>query len=202
MQILAFLQIAIGIRRTFLVQSDPDDPLISGPNGRTTAAVDVPTAQLLADFEILFESYWRYPSRLLDDKVSAESFRALCDLPGFILLVREVKLLTYSDYDPAATSTGRPVAFHPSVVAAAGWVLSRASMTVAARSGAAASQTTASGSSLSVGMAGVVYEQQVVSLDLSGGDAFLRLGNGYEWSAAAFSCLFTFIYLYFNNTSI
>ncbi|KAH8074000.1 hypothetical protein JL721_2556 [Aureococcus anophagefferens] len=39
-------------------------------------------------------------------------------------------------------------------------------------------------STLSVVEAGVVYEQQVVSLDLSGGDAYLRLGAGYEWSAA------------------
>lgn len=48
-------------------------------------------------------------------------------------------------------------------------------------------------------MAGVVYEQQVVSLDLSGGDAFLRLGSGYEWSAAG--RLVVYLVVYFNNTS-
>ena len=57
-----------------------------------------------------------------------------------------------------------------------GGVLSRASLTVAARAGAAAAQTTASGSALSVGMAGVVYEQQVVSVDLGIGDVYVRLG--------------------------
>lgn len=126
MQILAFLEIAIGIRRTFLVQSDPDDPLISGPNGLTTAAVDVPTEELLDDLEVLFESYWKYPSRPRDGprdgKVSVESFRALGALPAFILLVRDLKLLTYTGgaLDPRATSTGRFVAFDPSVVEAAG----------------------------------------------------------------------------------
>jgi len=61
-------------------------------------------------------------------------------------------------------------------------VLSQASATVIARAGADPGQTTASGGALRTGMAGVVYEQQVITMDKNAGKLVLKPSAGSAYS--------------------
>jgi len=68
-------------------------------------------------------------------------------------------------------------------------VLSPATPTVVARAGASASHTSLAGSSLTQGVAGVVYEEQIItascaSYDTATGYFRLRLGTEGTWSGS------------------
>lgn len=94
------------------------------------------------------------------------------------------------DYEVTGLTPDSPYAFKVVPINLVGdGLLSRGSITVIARAGASAAQTTASGGALETGMAGVIYEQQIINVEIGSGELFVRLAlvPPTPWSVALYA---------------